>query len=330
MPQEPKDDKEVLDSSPETPDDKGSTPSTEQHDDKGPQSLAEAVKAAAEDGGVEEPSPEPPKPEGEEPAKETKQDDDKKEPVEPEPSKEDKKDVPPVDTLDTLSEKFKNNPGVQNLIKEYREAKPTLEWAGTLNKFISDNRINQETFNSAMNIAALLVNNPSEALKQLEPIVQRLKDVNGDGALPADLQQEVAEGKITEDAARRIMRAEAAVKVRTQTAAQQQQEAFHRANQSALDGWEQNQRQRDPAFDKKFPVIKSKLVEILTFTPAKSPADLVRYAEQAYAFANETIGSFVPKPPARKVFRSNGSSSNAVTEPKNLLEVVRNAAHASR
>lgn len=332
------DDKEVKGASTST-DDNGGDSSTSQHDDKGaPKSLAEAVAQSAKKHGVEADSSPEAKSEGRE-STETEEekpskpvDKEKKDAAaDKEPSddteKDDKKEEgkAPVkaDPLDALAEKFKTNPGITNLVKEYKEAKPLAERGKTVNDFLATRRIPEDTFVGVMNLTDLLVNNPQEFLKQIEPIVNRIKGAVGDGELSAELAQDVKEGNITEAYARKLQRAEATSKL---TAQQQQDSAMRNdqaSKQTALAGWEANKRGTDPDFQKKYGMVNAKFVELISFEPPKNVADVVALADKAYNFVNENLSAFIPKAPTRKVLKSNGSGHNGEAgEPKSLREVI--------
>src|SRR6185312_7659905 len=108
-----------------------------------------------------------------------------------------------------------------------------------------------------LTIAALAKTNPAEAWKRVQPWVQKLLIAAGE-VLPDDLQQRVAKGELTADAALEVSRSRATV---NSTAAQrtfEQQQAERRSQQgvqtarlNAAAAWEQDRRIKDPNFDAK-------------------------------------------------------------------------------
>lgn len=346
MPQEKEklDDKTRDDSSHSQDDNNVDSSTHKQDDNEQPNSLLDAVKAAAGEA-TDEDSSTPEKETVEDDQEEVKKnddskpDDEKKEPVEgddEDDSEEDKakdaktegKDAKPADSLDVLSEMFKNNPGVQNLIKEHRESKPKVAFADTIQSYIAKNNIPPETFNQAMAISALLVNDPAKALEVLHPIMERLKASTGEGALPEDLAQAVKEGEMTEKWAREHAKTRASTAMQQRSAQENAVRNNENASRQSVSQWEATMRQKDPDFDKKYPILEAKFVSLVTMNKATDPATLVKLAEEAYAFANKQASTFQPSKPQRKVFKSNGSSSNAKREPTSLKEVILQAAAA--
>lgn len=220
---------------------------------------------------------------------------------------------------------FNKHPRFQELIKERNEFKqkveqyePAIKRDAALSDYCQKNGITNDEFVNAMEVAALLHNEPKKALETLKQYVETLELTLGN-KLPADLQQEVDDGAISEARAKEL----ANLRVKSQgleytgkkSEAQVVQER-QRTIATAVNSWEQQKKTADPAYDKKYPLIEKAFVAACSLTPPRSPAEAVALVEKAYADVNAALGTLVPKPPTRKVLRSNGATIKNAVEIK--------------
>lgn len=311
---------------------------------------SEAPTEKAEDeedetqGEAEDPSA---KPEGETEDEESEEDagQDPEKSSEPEEKTDEKKEgeetKPSTDPLDALSTKFAKNPGVQNLIQQYRAAKPKAEGYDTLQSFITSNRMSQETFQKTISLAAMLIPggplyNPEQALKQLEPIVGQLKNILGQAdALPEDLAQAVKEGSITDAYAKELVKARAKATMaesgRQMTEAQQRQYAFD----TAMDGWIRSKMKTDLTFKTKVngdpdglkELVEHKFAHECERDPSQvsTPTKAVALADRCYTELKRTFTTrLTPKPkPVKGPLRTrSGGTPNSRKEPESVAEAV--------
>ena len=238
--------------------------------------------------------------------------------------KEDEEKADDKPKLGDESLPFHKHPRFQELIKERNEFKtkveqyePAIKRDQALSEFCQKNSITNDEFVSAMEIAALLHNDPKKALESLRGYVETLELTLGN-KLPADLQKEVDDGALSEERAKEL----ANLRVKSQgleyTGRKSEQQVAQERQHSimnAVNSWDASKRTSDPAYEKKYPLIEKAFVALCAQTPPRTPAEAVQIAEKAYAEVNTALGTLVPKPPARKVLRSNGATA------KNTIEV---------
>lgn len=237
---------------------------------------------------------------------------------ETEDSGEEKKDEPKGD--EELP--FHKHPRFQELIKERNDFKQQAEGAvaaverdKNLNQYCAENGITNEEFVSAMNIAALLHKDPTKALDTLRSYVEALEVTVGN-KLPSDLQKEVDDGTLSEGRAKEL----AQLRVKSQGLEHtgkrtEAQIAAERQNgiATAVNSWDAQKRTTDPAFAKKYPLIEKAFVALCSQKPPRTAAEGVALAEQAYNEVNTALGTLTPKPPVRKVLKTNGAASKQDT-----------------
>jgi hypothetical protein len=87
---------------------------------------------------------------------------------------------------------------------ELDQVKPNAERMDRIDQYMAENRITGEHFNNVMTITALINRGEyDKALQIVKPIYDQLQNVSGE-VLPAELQQDVDLGYITEDHAREL------------------------------------------------------------------------------------------------------------------------------
>lgn len=220
---------------------------------------------------------------------------------------------------------FHKHPRFQELVKErndfkqkIEQADPALKRDANLTKYCQDNGISNDEFVQAMEVAALLHNDPAKALETLRGYVETLELTLGN-KLPADLQKEVDDGALSEARAKELanLRVKAqglefsGKKSEAQVAQERQQ-----ANVAAVNAWEESKRSTDTAYAKKAPLIQKAFVALCAMQPPRSAAEAVALAEQAYKEVNDALGTLTPKPPERRVLKTNGATVKGAIEVK--------------
>lgn len=220
---------------------------------------------------------------------------------------------------------FNKHPRFQELIKERNEFKqkieqydPAIKRDAALSDYCQKNGITNDEFVNAMEVAALLHNEPKKALETLKQYVETLELTLGN-KLPADLQKEVEDGILSEERAKEL----ANLRVKSQgleyTGKKSEAQVVQERQKSiatAVNSWEASKKTSDPAYDKKYPLIERAFVAACSLTPPRSPAEAVALVEKAYAEVNTALGTLVPKPPTRKVLRTNGATIKTAVEIK--------------
>jgi len=245
----------------------------------------------------------------------------------------DKKDEVALDEKDkTLP--FHSHPRFREVIKEratfkqeVESLKPVAQRAQAIDQYCQKHGISDEEFNSAIQLTALLHTDPTKALDALRAYVDTL-EVSLGNKLPADLQKEVDDGTLSLERAKELTDA----RIRNQglehtSKKSEAQVAQERSNAitTAVNSWDSQKRASDTAYDKKYPLIEKAFIALCSMNPPRNPQEAVTLAEKAYAEVNTAMSAFVPKPPTRKVLKTNGSVTKGVIDIKpgmNLKEAL--------
>lgn len=200
------------------------------------------------------------------------------------------------------------------------------------------NRISGDDLRGMLEIGALMQSNPAEALKRLKPIYEGLGQLTGE-SLPADLEAQVASGKITPDVATKLAKAQAEGRL-LQMQREQEQAAQRQNNQqqlvSALSEWAGTKQRTDLGFKPGTPLwqmVDDRLQVMSMRTPPRTAQEAVRMAEQAYLDVKKVLtptartATATTKPAAgtKRSLSSNGSSAVKTKEPTNLDEAAMQA-----
>ncbi len=158
-------------------------------------------------------------------------------------------------------------------------------------------------------IAIATRTDPARALKIITPIYDALRGIVGEGSLPADLQAQVDAGELTEEHARRIVRADADKRLaegranRESDAARQEREA--REAQAAGEkmfqavfSWETKQAGSDPDWQRIAPLVNEQIGILRDARKPRTAEDAVKVCDDALAIVKRTIGAVVPPKPA--------------------------------
>ena len=184
--------------------------------------------------------------------------------------------------------------------------------------------------------------NPAEALARLMPLVQSLEQAAG-RVLPADLQEKVRLGYITEADARELAESRATARFERETRERQQRqsdaEKQHReindrvtASVSAIEAWEKQQAASDPDWPLKRVEIAEQ-VELLIGKEAQkrgepyfpTPEEALKLSKDAAKTINERISKYRPKPSEVRPPSNSGASPRSKAAPKSILEAINNA-----
>jgi hypothetical protein len=212
-----------------------------------------------------------------------------------------------------------------------------------LQNFLRQTDIAKEDFGLLLDLGAAVRRGDWRSfLEGVAPYVKLAQESLGI-QLPADLQQAVQSGHMTQDAARYTARVRAQqqlaasqlARVTQETSQRDHAEAvqqFQASVAGAVSDWEKGVRRSDPDYARKEPVVQ-KFVHAVVHErgPPRSPAEAVEIAKLAYEQANGMVSRFVPNPRATHPLPSSISRVNgARAEPKNLKEVLHFALERSR
>lgn len=228
---------------------------------------------------------------------------------------------------------FSKHPRFRQLVAERNSLREDATRYRNVQGFLDQSGVSGEEAHNALVIASLIKTQPTEAWKQLRPIVESLLVAAGE-ILPPDLQQRVQAGEIPTEAAIEISRHRAtAQSVQAAQSFREQQEQRRRETdrissiQSAAQEWEQDRRLKDPNFEAKVVALR-KEVAWLHSTEGKpnTPEGVREQLAKAYKAVNATFVSPTPPPsqrPAITPVRGGQVAGNVRSGEVSTLDIVR-------
>ena len=223
-------------------------------------------------------------------------------------------------------ERFKDVIAKKNdAVKQLETSKPLIERATQIQQFMQKSQLIDTDLNTALEVVALIKSNPQEGAKKLEELRQQLLLQTGD-RLPDDLQNELNEGLITEQAAKREAKLRAQLEQgKQQETIQAEQKTVQLRNSltSEVNNWTQQTQAKDPDFkpkaapadpDGKYEFVFSRFLQLWQTVPVKTIAEAVGLADRAYNEVNGFVTRVQPKPRQMKrpvsIQRSSRTNSN--------------------
>lgn len=226
--------------------------------------------------------------------------------------------------------------GENQELRKFRDSvTPQLQEFGKITDFMQRNEIAPEEMQGLYVLAAMLKHEPAKALDTLRKMIEPLEQFVGD-RLPADLQDEVNDGVITEARAKEIARLRNQEKFQGERT-QQQQERTVRENEVALrreqarvvSDWEQRTRAADPDYPQYQEWVALELKRLHAEKPARTPQEALGYAEQAYktvkAKFQRALSRGQPDVPRGPSSTSVPGSTGRQPQPSNMLDAIRQA-----
>ena len=202
-----------------------------------------------------------------------------------------------------------------------------------MQQFAARHNLKPADIDATLEIAALIQSDPHQAINKVAEVYRHLALITGD-ILPPDVQEQVNLGYLTTDHAKELVRnRNEAARLKAEREAREQQIAKEReydqvrssieTAQSTGNEWELSQKQRDPDWNAKRPLVDKLLrlhVRENGFPPTK--AAVVETLDAILAEVNKNTAAFRPKPTA--VTPVTGvASSGARAEPKDPYEAAR-------
>ena len=220
-------------------------------------------------------------------------------------------------------------------LEDVRTLKPLAEEAQRWRGFMAQNDLSTDNVDLLLRTgAAIRAGDHETVLKVVEPIYQRALQALG-RKVPDDLQQQVENGYLTEDAAKELGRARASAEQAEERARssesrlQQERETAHRARlRTAAERWEAEIKARDAGYGAKHTaVLELFRADVVARGFPKTEAEV---ADRLNAIYGKVVGMFPAAPPAapapvRPTKPTPGSSPNAASarpEPRNMLEAI--------
>lgn len=229
--------------------------------------------------------------------------------------------------------RFKQIVTQRNMAREKAVAlEPDATRFRQIREFVDSQGLTDEETADGLVIMGLMKTNPVEAWKRLRPTVETLLRATGE-ILPADLEAEVREGRMTRDVALTVSRTNAALRsqqAHQQFQAQRQEQVRVQEAQSALataaNDWQSERQKRDPNFAAKLVPIQKELAYLKTTGQlAATPEGIRQQLEAVY----KTVNAGFKKPevkPAPKVQartpQTNGSVATVVAHDSTTMDAA--------
>ena len=236
------------------------------------------------------------------------------------------------------------------LREEVSQYKDDAEEFGKIQSFMQENGLEPQQVAQAIQLAAMVRNDPAQAREALSKQMEQLDQFVGE-KLPEDLQREVEDGYISEERAKEVAR----LRNERNFTRQQAEEQRHRAEQTeqeaeqqrrrqvgqqalrqqqdAVRTWETNLKTRDPDFDRIQPLVHKELRLLVQDSvdqgrPPRTPDDAVKLAEKAYGNVKEQVRKLSPRDEARPgpSSRQSGGSAGGSDQPSSIVDAALRAA----
>lgn len=210
---------------------------------------------------------------------------------------------------------------------------PKADALDRVNDYITQAGLSRDDVNRGFEIMRLMKQDPFEALRHLAPYVAKLQEITG-GVLPAELQEQVRGGYISEAAAQELATlrarnalAQASAERQTQATQASQRQAESSAVQAELNTWETSRAATDPDYQAK----KAPLVQ--RFLKAKwADGEVPRTAEAARKQADDVLKEVETHlrsivPPKQEIRPLQGVTSSPAARPAvtSTLEAIKRA-----
>ena len=243
------------------------------------------------------------------------------------------------DSEDYSNVPFNKHPRFQKLIAEKNELKELSkkyqndsDQYKKITDFIQANNLSAKDAVEGFKIMSALRNNPEEGYKMLQFHLNNVGNLTGK-TLPKDIQEKVENGYLDEDAAKELSQARASLQ-RERAMREQSQARFTNASQSANEAqmadavraWGEQTLANDPDFSLKQDEFNDRISAIVAErgTP-KSPDEVVKIANDAYATINERFKSRQPSKQPMKSSTKGKLGGVPVAEPGNMRDIVSQA-----
>lgn len=224
---------------------------------------------------------------------------------------------------------------------EIAALKPKVEEYDRMVGAIQRAGIDNRELDELVEVGGMLKSNPRAAYEKIMPIVRALENVIGE-VLPADLQERVRLGYITEEDARVLVRSQAEARLSTRraetlTAEQQAKQEFDQrqtlinSSISAVERWDQQQAAKDPDWHLKRKEVAEQveLAIVRESNARKAPyfptaEEAIKLSSDALKTVNDRLKRFAPKPSEIRP-STPGASTRSKAQPKTILDAINNA-----
>ena len=228
-------------------------------------------------------------------------------------------------------------------VQRLRGLEPQAKAAESVTKYLRDNDIGQDDFLLTLELAAAMRRGDFKMFYEgVQPYMQLAEEYLGI-QLPRDLQQRVAEGHMTTQAARMFAR-ERMDRALAESQRIRQAQVYDNQSQASaqmdlannvrdeVNRWEQATMKADPDYARKQAAVQDTMWAVVREQGRpQSPEHAVAIAKESYRRVNERYSSWVPpRRPTSLQPRSTGKTNGAAPEAKTLMEAVQLARQSAR
>jgi hypothetical protein len=236
-------------------------------------------------------------------------------------------------------------------VQRLKALEPSAQAADQVTKYLKANDIGQDDFLMGLELmSAMRQGNFRKFYEGVMPYMKLCEEYLGI-SLPPDLQQQVAQGHMTTQAAAmysrermdkamaqtNLVRQQAALNQHQQLSVTQQEQRRREvlANQvvATVNAWEADIARKDPNYAAKKTAVQNTMHSVMAEQgPPQSPEHGVQIAKEAYRRVNEQFrGWAAPQRKAtNRIPSSTGRTAGVSPEPNSLLEAVRFAREGAR
>jgi hypothetical protein len=218
------------------------------------------------------------------------------------------------------------------LNRTLEEIKPRADKFEAIERYAGANRLSMEDVASTMSLAALVRTDPEAAFDPLMKLVHQIAEATG-RILPKEVQEAVNLGRLSEDEAKRLVRAESRAALVDQRARAQTEEVQSERENARLQAlgeqarttvtqWENDQKRSDPDWQLK----QGRIAELAELAVLKNgfpqtKQALIQTMDGILTKVNGEMARFAPRP--REVRAVTGNASTTATrEPKSSQEAA--------
>jgi hypothetical protein len=235
-------------------------------------------------------------------------------------------------------------------VQRLKAIEPSAQAADQVTKYLRDNDISRDDFLMTLELASAMRRGDFRTFYEgVKPYMKLAEEYLGH-SLPQDLQQQVQQGHMTSQAAAMYSK-ERMDRAMAQTNAARQQQAFQQYAQTSqtqqqqaqrehlassvrdtVNAWESRIMQSDPDYAAKKPAVQDTMWAVVREQGVpQSPEHAVKIAQEALRRVNERFSSWAPqRRPTSRSPSSTGRTAGVTPEPKNLLDVVKQARESAR
>jgi hypothetical protein len=218
---------------------------------------------------------------------------------------------------------------------QIEELRPMAQAMQSMRSFAETHGLQREDITDAMELARLLRTDRRKAYQEIQRLGAAMAQEFGDSDLPEDLQDAVADGRLSDEYARELARERAARKheetrvqqvSERQVAERQQREQteFVRSIETALSAYESEWRGSDPDFATKQQLVQDRVTALISSGQVpKNSAEAVQMMKDARAHVEKTLAPVLQKRRTETRDLSGGATGNSRGgEPKTVLEAA--------